>query len=174
MVPTTRCIGSPISELADHSRHGIAALILAAVAAILPSSLAANAYSAETKRKPNIVLILADDLGYGDIGCYGNTVNRTPHLDYLAAEGLRFTDFHSNGPMCTPTRAALLTGRYQQRFGRELEGALSGKTQYDHGLPLSAVTVAEALRQAGYATGMYGKWHLGYHPPFDADRAGLR
>ena len=97
--------------------------------------------------KPNFVLILADDLGYGDIGCYGNTVNRTPHLDRLAAEGIHFTDFHSNGPMCTPTRVALLTGLYQQRFGRKFEGALSGRAQYNEGLPLEAVTIAEELEQ---------------------------
>lgn len=115
--------------------------------------------------KPNIVLILADDLGYGDTGPYGNTANQTPHLDRLAQEGLRFTDFHTNGAMCTPTRAALLTGRYQNRLGREFEGPLSAKDQPDEGLPLAAVTIAEVLRDAGYATGMFGKWHLGFHPP---------
>lgn len=116
--------------------------------------------------KPNIVLILIDDLGYGDINCYGNKSNLTPNIDQLAAEGIRLTDFHSNGPMCTPTRAALLTGRYQNRLGVNFEGPLSGKTQYDEGMPLEAVTIAETLKSAGYATGMFGKWHLGYHEPF--------
>ncbi len=120
---------------------------------------------AANQQAPNIVLIVADDLGFGDLGSYGNPINQTPHLDRLAREGLRFTDFHSNGPMCTPTRAALLTGLYQHGFGREFEGALSGKTHYDGGLPLEAVTMAEVLRKAGYATAMYGKWHLGCHPP---------
>lgn len=124
--------------------------------------LAAAAPAAE---RPNFVIILADDLGYGDLGCYGNTVNRTPHIDRLAAQGLKFTDFHSNGPMCSATRTALLTGRYQQRFGRQFEGALSPGAQPTNGLPLEAVTIAEVLRQAGYATAMYGKWHLGYAPP---------
>ncbi len=118
------------------------------------------------KRPPNFVIVLADDLGYGDLSCYGNARNRTPNLDRLAAEGLRFTDFHANGPMCTPTRTALLTGRYQQRFGTEFEAALSGQAHYDIGLPVDALTIADALGKAGYACGMYGKWHLGYHAPF--------
>jgi arylsulfatase A len=115
---------------------------------------------------PNIVLIMADDLGYGDVGCYGNRSNRTPHIDALAATGLRFTDFHSSGPMCTPTRAATLTGLYQQRFGRKFDGAISGQRDYDSGLPVAAVTIAEILQQQGYATACFGKWHLGYQPPF--------
>jgi len=115
---------------------------------------------------PNIVLIVADDLGYGDLGCYGSQTNRTPNIDRLAAHGLRFTDFHSNGSMCTPTRAAMLTGQYQHRFGRKFDGPLSGELTRDHGLPLEAITIAEVLQQSGYATGMYGKWHLGYVPPW--------
>ena len=75
--------------------------------------------AAASEPRPNIVLILIDDLGYGDLACYGNTRHRTPHLDRLAAEGVRFTDFHSNGAVCSPTRAALLTGQYPQRSGIE-------------------------------------------------------
>ncbi len=115
---------------------------------------------------PNIVLIVADDLGYGDVGCYGSRINSTPHIDRLAAHGLRFTDFHSAGPMCTPTRAAMLTGRYQQRFGRRFDGPLSGRRNRNQGLPLEAVTIAEVLKKKGYATGCFGKWHLGYVPPW--------
>lgn len=122
--------------------------------------------------RPNFVIILADDLGYGDLACYGNEANQTPHLDRMAAEGLRFTDFHSNGPMCSATRAALLTGRYQQRFGRHFEGALSQMNEHD-GLPLNAVTIADALQDAGYATGMYGKWHLGFQPPLMPTQQGF-
>ncbi len=115
---------------------------------------------------PNIVLILADDLGYGDVGCYGSRINRTPNIDALAKGGLRFTDFHTSGPMCSPTRAATMTGLYQQRFGPKFDSALSGTGDRDTGLPLAAVTIAEVLKERGYATGCFGKWHLGYQPPF--------
>lgn len=127
------------------------------------TALAQDITGVEEKR-PNFILIMADDLGYGDLGCYGHPSNKTPHLDQLAEEGLRFTDFHANGPMCSPTRAALLTGRYQHRLGREFEGALSAKSPHI-GLPLEATTLPQMLKRAGYATGMYGKWHLGYHAP---------
>lgn len=128
---------------------------------------------ASSFERPNIILILADDLGYGDLGCYGSKRNHTPNIDRMASEGLRFTDFHSNGSMCTPTRTAMLTGRYQQHFGRKFEGPLSGKSDYETGLPLEAVTLAEALKDAGYVTGMFGKWHLGYQTPFLPTRQGF-
>ena len=115
---------------------------------------------------PNFVLILADDLGFGDLACYGNTDHHTPHIDALAASGVRFTDFHSAGPMCTPTRAATLTGLYQQRFGRQFDAALSGVQQREQGLPHEAVTIAECLKTQGYASACFGKWHLGYQPPW--------
>jgi arylsulfatase A-like enzyme len=121
--------------------------------------------------QPNVVLILADDLGYGDIGCYGGTAARTPHLDALAGRGIRFTDFHSNGAMCSPTRAALLTGQYQQRCG--IEEVLSEKDDWEGGLDLKHVTFAEVLREAGYSTGMFGKWHLGYTPALGPTRQGF-
>jgi arylsulfatase A-like enzyme len=123
------------------------------------------------RERPNIVLILADDLGYGDIGCYGGTAARTPHLDALAQRGVRFTDFHSNGAMCSPTRAALLTGQYQQRCG--IEEVLSEKDDWKGGLDLKHVTFAEVLRDAGYTTGMFGKWHLGYTPVLGPARQGF-
>jgi len=113
---------------------------------------------------PNFVFIMADDLGYGDLACYGHMRNKTPHIDRLAKEGLKFTDFHANGPMCSPTRAALLTGKYQNRFGRHFESALSAR-QPHIGLPTNALTIPQILKKVGYATGMYGKWHLGYRPP---------
>lgn len=109
--------------------------------------------------RPNIVFILADDLGYGDLGCYGCEDIQTPNLDRLATEGVRFTDYYANGAVCTPTRAAFMTGRYQQRLG--LEDAVTYQ-EMGRGLPEDGQTVADALRGAGYATGLVGKWHLGY------------
>jgi arylsulfatase A-like enzyme len=114
---------------------------------------------------PNIIVILADDLGYGDLGGYFGGKANTPNLNQLAQEGMLFTDFHSNGPMSSPTRAALLSGRYQQRLG--IEDALP--TDWgDRGIGSEEnkdeITMAEYLRKAGYATGIFGKWHLGKHP----------
>ena len=117
-------------------------------------------FAAEAK-KPNIIIIYADDLGYGDLGCYGSPVIRTPHLDKMAAEGLRFTDFYSGAEVCTPSRTALLTGRYPIRSGmahnqfRVLRNVSTGH------LPDEEVTLAELLKGQGYATGYVGKWHLG-------------
>ena len=116
-------------------------------------------------RKPNIILILADDMGYGDAGCYGGKHLQTPAIDTLADRGLRFTDFHSNAPVCSPTRAALLTGCYQQRCG--IEGVISAKNHRKKGLSLENVTFANLLKTADYRTAVFGKWHLGYEPRFN-------
>lgn len=125
--------------------------------------------------RPNIVVIVADDMGYADLSCFGNDRFRTPQLDALAREGLRFTDFHANGPVCSPTRAALLTGRYQQRSGvDEVVFADPARGKRDsHGLPPAEVTFAELLQTAGYRTGLMGKWHLGYDPRFNPRRQGF-
>ncbi|WP_182868535.1 sulfatase [Rhodopirellula sp. JC639] len=123
--------------------------------------------------RPNIIVILADDLGYGDLGCYGSEIHQTPNIDALSASGLRFTDFHSAGAMCSPTRASLLTGSYPQRFGKIFDGALSGTTQRDLGLPQEATTISERLKQNGYATACFGKWHLGYRSPLLPTRQGF-
>jgi arylsulfatase A-like enzyme len=134
--------------------------------ALLGIMIYAVACSVDPPERPNFVLIMADDLGYGDLGCYGNTRINTPHIDRMAAHGLLFTDYHSNGAVCTPTRAALLTGRYQQRSGLEGVIYVRGETR-ETGLDTAEFTIAEALRAAGYATGIVGKWHLGYRPAYN-------
>ena len=125
--------------------------------------LALTCASALASPKPNVILIFADDLGYGDLGCYGAEKIRTPHLDRMAAEGVRFTDFYVAAEVCTPSRAALLTGRYPLRSGMcgDIERVLFANSK--GGLPPAEITIAEALRGAGYATMHIGKWHLGIH-----------
>ena len=115
-----------------------------------------------------MIVIMADDLGYGDISPYGGWIE-TPQLERLAAQGLLFADFHTSGSSCSPTRAGLLTGRYQQRAG--LSKVLFDNDQHPtHYQGLRAVenTLAEGLRTAGYATAIFGKWHLGYLPEFNS------
>ncbi|XP_044533242.1 arylsulfatase A [Gracilinanus agilis] len=112
-------------------------------------------------RPPNIILIFADDLGYGDLGCYGHPSSSTPNLNRMAAKGLRLTDFYVPVPLCTPSRAALLTGRYPVRSGLYPGVLYPGSLG---GLPLAEVTMAEVLAERGYLTGMAGKWHLGVGP----------
>jgi len=120
---------------------------------------------------PNIVFIYADDMGYGDLGCYGARALRTPNLDRMAAEGLRLTDFYSVSPVCTPSRAALMTGRYAARMGIQQMHLSNVLTYQDKtGLPSGETTVATALMARGYATACIGKWHLGHmapHRPID-------
>lgn len=116
-------------------------------------------FSVAIAQKPNIILIFADDLGYGDLGSYGSRLNRTPNLDKLANGGVRFTDCYSAANVCSPSRAALLTGRYPIRSG--IVNVLH--PWQTTGIDSSEVTMPEMLRDAGYATGMVGKWHLGHH-----------
>ncbi|MCS5631141.1 MAG: sulfatase-like hydrolase/transferase [Pirellulaceae bacterium] len=122
---------------------------------------------------PNIVLIMADDLGYGDLSCYNGWI-KTPHIDSIAKRGVRFTDFHSNGTICSPTRAALMTGRYQQRAGipSVIAAALNHPAHY-RGLQLQETTIAEHFKQQGYACAIFGKWHLGYFPKYNPTHQGF-
>ncbi len=122
-------------------------------------ALAPGAVAAE---RPNVIVVYTDDQGSVDARCYGAEDLETPHIDALAAGGIRFTQMYSAAPVCSPSRAALLTGRYPQRAGLD-SNASSGKG--GSGMPTEQVTLAEAFREAGYATGHIGKWHLGYTPP---------
>ncbi|MBM3766093.1 MAG: arylsulfatase, partial [Acidobacteria bacterium] len=118
--------------------------------------------AAQPPKLPNIVLIYADDLGSGDLGCYGHPLIRTPHLDRMAAEGIRFTQFYSAAPLCSPSRAALMTGRYPIRSG--INFVLFPDST--GGIPDSELTIAQLLKQRGYATQIVGKWHLGHLPQY--------
>ncbi|MGH7677691.1 MAG: sulfatase [Gemmatimonadaceae bacterium] len=128
-------------------------LLLLALLVGAGESLAAQA-------RPNIVVIVADDMGYADIGPYGVKDIPTPNLDALAASGVRFTDAYVTGPYCSPTRAGLMTGRYPQRFGHEFNIGMAGM-HAEAGLPVEEVTLADRLKAAGYRTAIFGKWHLG-------------
>ena len=142
---------------ASETRHPIETLLLAsALLLAIPSPAPAR------EAPPNVVILLADDLGYGDLGAYGHPTMATPNLDRMAREGLKLTSFYSGEPTCTPTRAALLTGRYPNRSG--LYRVLFPEDTV--GIPESEVTLAEALSGRGYRSMAIGKWHLGYRSPF--------
>lgn len=136
--------------------------LLGSVAFAALTACATPQLGSVSARKPNIVVILADDLGYGDLGIYGARAIRTPNLDRMAAEGAKFTQFYASASVCTPSRAGLLTGRYPIRTGLAKDVIRQTDT---HGLPLSEITIAEALKP-DYATALVGKWHLGHVAPF--------
>jgi len=133
---------------------------------VLAALFAAQSLSAQQSSKPNVVLIITDDVGYGDFGAYGSPDIKTPNIDRLAREGVKLTDFYANGSNCSPTRAGLITGRYQQRFA--IERPLSHETSADSALGLQATgrSLPRLLANSGYATALIGKWHLGYKPEF--------
>ncbi|MBL9213747.1 MAG: sulfatase-like hydrolase/transferase [Opitutaceae bacterium] len=127
------------------------------------------AHAADPAPKPNVILIFADDLGYGDVGCYGAKDIRTPHIDRLAAEGTRFTSFYVAQSVCTASRAALMTGSYPNRVS--MSGALNHTSTT--GLNTRETLLSQHFKDQGYATAAFGKWHLGNHPPFTANRRGF-
>jgi arylsulfatase A-like enzyme len=151
-------------------RHFIRLLIATAAAA----GWASHTGAAEESR-PNIILILCDNLGYGDVGCYGSTQHRTPHIDRLASEGLRLTHFYVTSGVCTPSRASVMTGCYPRRVGLH-ESDTGGKVLQPvspRGLHTEEITIVELLKTAGYATACIGKWHLGDQPAFLPTRQGF-
>ena len=151
---------------------------------LILAALVSAGFSAETR--PNIVFILIDDFGYADSGPYGAKDIRTPHIDRLAREGVRFTDFYANAPVCSPTRAGFITGRWQQRVGLEWAFGFTAESfrrqggewvretdMHGLGLPTSVPTLPQYLKAAGYATGAFGKWHLGYKDEYNPTRRGF-
>jgi len=148
----------------------------------LKSLGAALSLNAAPGRPPNIVLILGDDVGWTDLACYGSRYHETPNLDRLCAQGMKFTDAYTNAPQCAPTRACLLTGRDVGRHGVWAVDRLRGLEKFrkmepppaNIELPLSETTIAQALRAAGYATAMFGKWHPGRRRRVSSAAARLR
>jgi arylsulfatase A-like enzyme len=137
--------------------------------ALLAGSQPAFPAPASTERPPNILVIFCDDMGYADVGCYGARAYKTPNIDRLARQGMRFTDFYVAQAVCSASRAALLTGCYPNRIG--IKGALNPQAKI--GIHSNEVTIAELLKHRGYATAIYGKWHLGHHSQFLPTRHGF-
>ena len=129
--------------------------------------------SSKIDNLPNIVIIFVDDLGYADLGCQGSADLKTPSIDSLAETGVRFTNGYVTAPVCSPSRAGLITGRYQQRFGHEFNPGSEQHASPEFGLPLSETTLAQLLKNRGYATGYIGKWHLGYQPEHHPQERGF-
>ena len=157
--------------------HRVATFAIPACATVFLHAVFASPINAETSGQPNIVLLLADDLGYGDLSCYGATEFSTPNIDRIAAEGVLFRQFYANAPECSPTRTALLTGRYQQRVGGmecalgtgnhgRYDDAIRLREQNQLGLPVDDAELPARLVESNYVTAIFGKWHLGYEPHF--------
>lgn len=148
------------------------------IGSAIAATLLPNLTHSQARSRPNILFILADDLGYGDLSCYGRPDYQTPHLDRLAAQGVRFINAYSASPLCTPTRCAFITGRYPARTRVGLEEPLHekramGERALTVGLPGEHPTVASLLKGSGYQTALVGKWHLGYLPNFSPIKSGF-
>jgi len=145
---------------------------LSALLLVCSASLPARAD--EKNRQPDFIVIFIDDMGYGDIGPFGSEINKTPHLDRMAGEGLTLTSFYVPAPVCTPSRAGLMTGCYPKRVGLAVGSWHAVLFPGDpHGLNPDEITIAETLKEAGYATGCFGKWRLGDQPEFLPTRHGF-
>jgi arylsulfatase A len=142
-----------------------------AICALSLSPLVAGQAPNTAAAKPNVLLIITDDVGYGDIGSYGAPDIKTPNIDGLARAGVRFTDFYANGSSCSPTRAGLITGRYQQRYA--IEVPLPTGAAVEQGLTATGRSLPQLLKNHGYATGLIGKWHLGYQPQMSPNAHGF-
>ena len=129
---------------------------------VATTALAARIENGAAAERPNVLFILADDLGYGDLSCYGRPDYQTPVLDRLARQGLQFTSAYAAAPVCTPTRCAYITGRYPQRLAVGLTEPLTASSPPDLGLPPEHPTIASLLQANGYDTALVGKWHLGW------------
>src|SRR3990172_6791374 len=158
------------ADFLSHWRHATATTMVRAMCLACLILACSSAAGADSARPPNIVLILADDLGWADLGCYGADLHETPNLDRLATQGVRFTNAYASAPICSPTRAAILTGQYPARLHMTIwrEGALRAERDRKlippkvlADLPHEHPTVSRALHDAGYITGHIGKWHLG-------------
>src|SRR5687767_1650504 len=148
--------------------------LMALTACLVTTLTVSGAFAADSSRKPNVIFIIADDLGWTDVACYGSKYYETPNIDRLAAQGMRFTSGYTCGPNCQPTRAALMSGQYGPRTGVYTVGGIerfNWRTRplrpVDNvaQLPLDKVTLAQSMKKAGYATGQFGKWHLGDNGP---------
>ena len=164
--------GCTVTEAMRLTRRELGKLagVVAATAA-LPACTRRDPTHARPTAPPNLLLILGDDLGWADLGCYGSTTIRTPHLDALARSGVRFTDGYAAGAVCSPTRLALYTGRYPGRLRAGLEEPIDSPDP-QLGLPPEHPSLASLLRPRGYATAMFGKWHCGYLPEYSPIKSG--
>src|SRR6516164_10520177 len=153
------------------SRTAAGSIALATLGAVQPNEANAQT-SGGAPLKPNMLFILADDLGYADLSCYGRRDFTTPNIDRIAADGIRFTQAYANSAVCTTSRVALITGRYQYRLAVGLEEPLSSLIPRKLGLPPDHPTLPSVLKKAGYRSALIGKWHLGTLPDFGPLQSG--